>query len=179
MQLTSAAFTKGGPIPVRYTCDGQDLSPSLSWSGAPPGTKSFVLLCDDPDAPAGVWHHWGLFDVPANVHKIEEGTPGRETVGAVRQALNDFGRFGYGGPCPPRGRGLHHYHFRLLALEVGSLGLAGRVGCREVERAARSHVLATVELVGTFAAEMTPRPAPVPEPTTNLRGRPRPPSEGV
>ena len=100
-----ARITDGGPIPVRYACDGQDLSPPLVWSGAPPGTRSFVLLCDDPDAPAGVWHHWALFDVPANVSKIEEGTPSREMAGAFRQALNDFGRFGYGGPCPPPDRG--------------------------------------------------------------------------
>jgi hypothetical protein len=151
MQLTSAAFTNGGPIPVRYTCDGEDLSPPLSWSGAPPGTKSFVLLCDDPDAPAGIWHHWAVFDVPPDVNKIEEGTPSREMVGAIRQALNDFGRFGYGGPCPPRGYGLHHYHFRLFALDVESLGLGGRARCGEVERAAHSHVLATAELVGTFS----------------------------
>ena len=151
MQLTSSAFTSGGPIPVRYTCDGQDLSPPLFWSGAPPATRSFVLLCDDPDAPAGVWHHWGLFDVPANVNKIEEGTPSREMVGGIRQALNDFGRFGYGGPCPPRSHGLHHYHFRLLALDVDTLGVGRRVRCRELERAARTHVTATAEIVGTFS----------------------------
>lgn len=150
MQLTSAAFTNGDPIPVRYTCDGQDLSPPLAWSGAPPRTKSFALLCDDPDAPAGTWHHWALFDVPAHVPKIEEDMPTREMVGAIRQALNDFGRFGYGGPCPPRGHGLHHYHFRLLALDVVSLGLQGPVRCVDVERAAGSHVLGAAELVGTF-----------------------------
>ena len=150
MQLTSPTFTNGNPIPVRYTCDGEDLSPPLAWSGAPPGTRSFALLCDDPDAPAGTWHHWAVFDVPANVSSIDEGMP-REVAGAIRQALNDFSRFGYGGPCPPRGHGLHHYHFRLLALDVASLGLTGRVRCKEVERAGRPHVLATAELVGTFS----------------------------
>lgn len=150
MHLTSPAFTNGGPVPVRYTCDGEDLSPPLAWSGAPPGAQSFALLCDDPDAPAGTWHHWAAFDVPADVVNFDEGMPSRETVGAIRQALNDFGRFGYGGPCPPRGHGLHHYHFRLLALDVKSLGLKGRVRCREVERAVQPHVLATAELVGTF-----------------------------
>jgi Raf kinase inhibitor-like YbhB/YbcL family protein len=149
MQLTSPAVTNGHPISVRYTCDGDDLSPPLAWSGAPPGTKSFTLLCDDPDAPAGTWHHWAVFDVPAEVGKIDEGVPPREMIGAMRQALNDFGRFGYGGPCAPRGHGLHHYHFRLLALDVASLGLKERVRCKEVERATRSHILATAELVGT------------------------------
>jgi Raf kinase inhibitor-like YbhB/YbcL family protein len=151
MQLTSPRFSNGDPIPVRHTCDGDDLSPPLAWSGAPPGTRSFALLCDDPDAPRGTWHHWAVFDVPAHVNKIDEGTPTREMVGAIRQAINDFGRFGYGGPCPPHGHGLHHYHFRLLALDVASLGLKGRVRCKEVERAAQPHILATAELVGTFS----------------------------
>jgi Raf kinase inhibitor-like YbhB/YbcL family protein len=151
MQLTSPMFSNGDPIPVRHTCDGDDLSPPLAWSGAPSGTRSFTLLCDDPDAPRGTWHHWAVFDMPANVSKIDEGTPNREMVGTIRQGLNDFGRFGYGGPCPPRGHGLHHYHFRLLALNVASLGLKAGVRCKEVARATQPHVLATAELVGTFS----------------------------
>jgi Raf kinase inhibitor-like YbhB/YbcL family protein len=149
-QLRSPAFADGAAVPVRHTCDGEDLSPPLVWSGAPAGARSFALLCDDPDAPAGTWHHWALFDIPATTTRLDEGVPATETAGVMRQAVNDFGRFGYGGPCPPRGHGVHHYHFRLLALDVPSLGLAGRVRCREVERAARAHVLATAELVGTF-----------------------------
>jgi Raf kinase inhibitor-like YbhB/YbcL family protein len=149
-QLRSPAFADGAPVPLRHTCEGDDLSPPLAWSDAPAGTRSFALLCDDPDAPAGTWHHWALFDIPAATSRVDEGVPGAEVAGTMRQAVNDFGRLGYGGPCPPRGHGVHHYHFRLLALGVASLGLTGRVGCPEVERAARPHTLATAELVGTF-----------------------------
>lgn len=149
-QLRSPAFADGAPVPVRHTCEGEDLSPPLVWSEAPAGTRGFALLCDDPDAPAGTWHHWALFDIPATTSRLDEGVPEAEMAGVMRQAVNDFGRFGYGGPCPPRGHGVHHYHFRLLALAVPSLGLTGRVRCAEVARAARAHVLATAELVGAF-----------------------------
>jgi hypothetical protein len=149
-ELRSPAFAAGRPIPVRHSCDGEDLSPPLAWSGAPMGTRSFCLLCDDPDAPAGTWHHWALFDIPPTMSGLEEGVAPAADLDGMRQALNDFGRPGYGGPCPPRGHGVHHYHFRLLALDVASLGLAGRVGCRDVERAARRHTLAVAELVGTY-----------------------------
>jgi hypothetical protein len=151
MSLTSSAFAAGKAIPQRYTCEGQDISPPLTWSGAPAGTRSFVLLCDDPDAPAGTWHHWALFDIPASTSDLAESYARDAHVGATRQAINDFGASGYGGPCPPKGHGTHHYHFKLLALDVEKLDVKERSRCKEVEAAARGHVLATAELIGTYA----------------------------
>ena len=149
MQVTSPAFSNGDRIPVRHTCDGEDLSPPLAWSGAPPGTKSFALPCDDPDAPAGVWHHWAIFDVPADVSNVDERTPTREMVGGMRQALNDFGRFGYGGPCPPRGDGVHHYHFKLYALDAPVAVVPG-LGKDALLSAMQGHIIAQGELVATY-----------------------------
>jgi Raf kinase inhibitor-like YbhB/YbcL family protein len=150
MQLSSNAFSSGSAIPRRFTCDGEDLSPPLDWQAAPAMTASFVLLCDDPDAPAGTWHHWAVYDIDAVQIGLAEGaSPGS---GAVRfkQAVNDFHRVGYGGPCPPRGHGRHRYHFRLLALSVDHLSLGTKPSCREVEREARKHVIAEATLVGIY-----------------------------
>lgn len=151
MRLSSPAFAAGQRIPERHTCDGADLSPAMGWSGAPSGTRSFVLSCEDPDAPAGVWHHWGVFDIPAEQTGLPEGLAKAEKVGRIRQALNDFRKPGWGGPCPPRGHGVHRYRFRLLALSVATLPLGQRPGCREVLGAAEAHVLAGTELVGTYS----------------------------
>lgn len=150
-QLTSTAFKAGERIPRRYTCDGDDRSPPLAWSGAPAGTKSFALLCDDPDAPAGTWHHWSLFDIPFSVVHLDEGYSSRERAVQTRQAVNDFGNVGYGGPCPPPGHGVHHYHFNLLALDVEKLKLATRPRCSEVKRAAKARMLAMAELIGLYS----------------------------
>ncbi len=148
MQLSSSAFSNGAAIPRRFTCDGEDLSPPLAWQAAPAKTRSFVLLCDDPDAPAGTWHHWAAYDIPAGQTGLAEdaGAGG----GAAKQAVNDFRRPGYGGPCPPHGHGRHRYHFRLLALAVDHLPLGAKPSCREVEREARKHVVAEATLVGIY-----------------------------
>jgi Raf kinase inhibitor-like YbhB/YbcL family protein len=150
-QLTSTAFKTGGRVPKRYTCEGEDVSPPLAWSGAPAGTRSLVLLCDDPDAPAGTWHHWAVFNIPAATDHLDEDLARRDPAAKIRQAVNDFGRTGYGGPCPPPRHGVHHYHFKLLALDVGDLTLPERVRCAEVERAAKAHVLASAELIGLYS----------------------------
>jgi Raf kinase inhibitor-like YbhB/YbcL family protein len=150
MRLRSTAFSDGGPIPRRYSCDGDDLSPPLQWSDAPAETRSFVVLCDDPDAPAGTWHHWAAYDIPANHTMLPEGaarSAGRE---GLKQATNDFGRTGYGGPCPPRGHGTHHYHFQLLALSGSSLSVQKHPSCRDVEREARKQLIAEATLVGLY-----------------------------
>ncbi len=105
MKVESSAFREGEVIPVKYTCDGADLSPPLSWSDIPEGTKSFVIIADDPDAPIGTFTHWVIYDIPAKVRSLEEGVPKTERVGDAKQGLNDFGYVGYGGPCPPKGRG--------------------------------------------------------------------------
>jgi len=150
-RLSSPAFKSGGRIPARYCCDAEDLSPPLAWTGAPAGRRSFALLCDDPDAPVGTWHHWALFNLAASVDHLDEAYPATDRLVASRQAINDFGRPGYGGPCPPRGHGVHHYRFRLLALNVSTLTLPDGAKCSDVEEAARSHVMATAQLIGTYS----------------------------
>lgn len=117
MNLVSNAFAEGEFIPSLYTCDGANISPPLSWSGLPKGTRSLTLICDDPDAPGGDFVHWVLFNIPPEVAGLEKGQPrnGRGPGGSV-QGMTDFGRPGYGGPCPPRGT--HRYYFRLFALDA-------------------------------------------------------------
>ncbi|MFQ5775713.1 MAG: YbhB/YbcL family Raf kinase inhibitor-like protein [Kiloniellaceae bacterium] len=150
-QLSSTAFADGERIPTRYTCEGEDVSPPLAWSGAPEGTRSYALLCDDPDAPGGTWHHWALFDIPAETASLPEAYATDPQVGSTRQAVTDFRRTGYGGPCPPPGHGVHHYHFRVLALAVERLEVAPNPRCPDVAAAARPHVLAEARLVGTYS----------------------------
>lgn len=141
MHLASRAFEPGGRIPSRFTCDGGDETPPLDWTDVPPETRSLALVCSDPDAPSGTFYHWAVFDIPTDVRHLPDiGRAG------LREAVNDFGRPGYRGPCPPHGHGLHHYHFRLYALDVPTLGLGPTVRCPEVERAARRHALANAEL---------------------------------
>jgi hypothetical protein len=150
MRLSSSAFSEGSAIPRRFTCDGEDLSPPLDWSDAPAGTRSFVLLCDDPDAPAGTWHHWAAYDIPANQTALAVGAARRAESQGFKQAMNDFQRPGYGGPCPPRRHGPHHYHFRLLALSIDRLAMRREPSCENAERQARKHVLAEATLVGIY-----------------------------
>ncbi|WP_221939071.1 YbhB/YbcL family Raf kinase inhibitor-like protein [Mycobacterium sp. KBS0706] len=150
MHLTSPAFGNGDRIPERFSCDGLDQSPPLAWSEEPKGTHSFALFCDDPDAPGGTFHHWAVYDIPVSTHELSEGFPRTPTAGLVRQGVNDFGKVGYGGACPPRGHGPHHYHFKLMALDVGHLPVRGS-HCRDIEAAARTHALAEIDLVGIYS----------------------------
>ncbi|MFZ1414787.1 MAG: YbhB/YbcL family Raf kinase inhibitor-like protein [Defluviicoccus sp.] len=150
LTLTSPAFKHGERIPAFYTCEGKDLSPPLAWTGAPAGTRSFALVCSDPDAPAGTWYHWAIFDLGAEKSHLDAGFPRNARAGAVRQAISDFKRPGYGGPCPPKGHGPHHYHFRLFALGVASLKLAEAAHCRDVERAAEQQAFAKATLTGLY-----------------------------
>lgn len=147
MQLRSSAFPDGTTIPRRFTCDGTDLSPPLDWSDAPEATRSFVLLCDDPDAPAGTWRHWAAYDIPADRAALVEGAAQGK---GFKQAINDFQQPGYGGPCPPRGDGIHRYRFRLLALAVDRLPARREPSCQAVEREANKHLLAEAILIGTY-----------------------------
>jgi Raf kinase inhibitor-like YbhB/YbcL family protein len=148
MQLRSSAFPDGTTIPRRFTCDGTDLSPPLDWSDAPETTRSFVLLCDDPDAPAGTWRHWAAYDIPADRAALVEGAA--QQGKGFKQAINDFQQPGYGGPCPPRGGGIHRYRFRLLALAVDRLPARREPSCQAVEREANKHLLAEAILIGTY-----------------------------
>lgn len=150
-QLTSPSFDDGQPIPPRYTCEGNDISPTLEWADAPAGTRSFALLCDDPDAPARTWHHWALYNIPARTNRLDQAFPTRRELGPTKQGVNDFGHLGYGGPCPPPSHGPHHYRFRLLAVNVEDLSLPARPTCVQVETVATRHLLAEALLVGTFA----------------------------
>lgn len=150
MELSSPAFPKGGPIPRKYTCDGEDVSPPLNWSGVPPGAKALVLIMEDPDAPIGVFTHWVLYNIPPSLTGLPEGVPKRpEVEGIGLQGVNDFGRVGYGGPCPPRGHGPHRYFFRLYAVD-SQLPLRPRAKKEEALAAIRGHVLAEAEYMGTY-----------------------------
>jgi len=141
--LQSSAFEHGRPIPRRHSCEGEDLSPPLSWSGAPEGTRSLALVVDDPDAPAGTFTHWLAWALD----------PGAEGLGvgeaAPVEGRNDFGTSGYRGPCPPPGHGRHRYSFRLYALD-SEPDLPPGAGKRELERTLQGHTLATAELIGTY-----------------------------
>lgn len=146
-KLTAGAFADGGTIPTLHTCDGADLSPALEWSGEPGGTQSFALIVDDPDAPAGTWNHWLLYDVSPSVHALAQGTkPGHTGVSGT----NDFGKQGYGGPCPPKGHGPHRYFFKLYAVNVPSLGLKAGTKRADLDRALKGHSLAEAHYMGRY-----------------------------
>ena len=148
MELKSPAFSEGEAIPQQYTCDGKDVSPPLAWTDVPPGTKSLALICDDPDAPAGDWVHWVLFDAPPAASALPEGVPPQpEIAGLGCQGRNDFRKTGYGGPCPPRGT--HRYVFTLYALDR-TLGLGADATKAKLLEAARGHVLAEARLTGKY-----------------------------
>ncbi|MCP5109370.1 MAG: YbhB/YbcL family Raf kinase inhibitor-like protein [bacterium] len=146
-KLTVDGFREGGTVPRRHTCDGEDLSPALEWEDAPVTTKSFVLIVDDPDAPVGTWNHWLLWDIPTDVNTIAESyRPG--TLGV--DGTSDFGRAGYGGPCPPRGHGQHRYFFKVLAMDVASIELPARAKRAALDNAVRGHVLAEAQYMGRY-----------------------------
>jgi len=148
-QITATAFRDGSSIPKRFTCDGPDVSPALSWGDPPAGTRSLAIIADDPDAPAGTWVHWVLYDLPADTRKLPEGVAkDRELPNGALQGRNDFGKIGYNGPCPPRGSE-HRYFFKLYALD-SKTGLKAGATKSELERAMKGHVLAQAQLVGKF-----------------------------
>lgn len=146
LHLESSAFGEGDIMPVRYTCEGSDRSPPLMWSDVPKGTKSFALLADDPDAPAGTWDHWVLFNLPVDTTQLHEGLFNRETLpnGAI-QGLNSFGKIGYNGPCPPKGS-THRYFFKLYALDE-MLSLTSKATKADVEQAMKGHILGQTQLM--------------------------------
>jgi Raf kinase inhibitor-like YbhB/YbcL family protein len=146
-RLESPAFAEGATIPKLHTCEGADLSPALEWSGEPEGTKSFALIVDDPDAPVGVWNHWLLWDIPASTRALAQGFKAGQ---AGESGTNDFGRLGYGGPCPPKGHGPHRYFFKLMALDVPSLGLRRGARRAELDRTLGGHVLAEAQRMGRY-----------------------------
>jgi Raf kinase inhibitor-like YbhB/YbcL family protein len=149
VQLTTSAFKPGGDIPARYTCDGDDTSPALSWTAPPDGIQSFALIVDDPDAPRRTWVHWVVYDLPASERGVPEGVPPERALSSgARQGRNDFKKIGYGGPCPPPGAP-HRYYFRLYALDA-RLDLPPGSTRDQVDRAMKNHVVAEVELMGRY-----------------------------
>jgi Raf kinase inhibitor-like YbhB/YbcL family protein len=155
LTLTSPNFRNNQPIPAKNSLDGGDVSPLLKWEGAPPGTKSFALICDDPDAPGGTWIHWVIYGIAGNASGLPENIAKTETIaalGGVKQGVNSYGSIGYGGPQPPRGHGVHHYHFQLYALDA-ELNLAPRVTRQQLDAAMKGHIIAEADLVGTFVRE--------------------------
>ena len=149
MKITSAAFRDDGEIPRKYTCDGEDISPPIEWNDVPTEAKTVALICDDPDAPRKDFTHWVLFDRPAAARTLQEHVaPRQELPDGGRQGKNDFGKVGYGGPCPPSGS--HRYRFRLYALDA-ELGLPPSATRKDVETAMTGHVLETAELTGVYA----------------------------
>ena len=148
MEIKSSAFGSGEMIPAKYTCDGADVSPPLEWSESPAGTKSFALICDDPDAPMGTWVHWVIYDIPPAATMLAEGiTREKDLPGGGTQGINDFRKIGYGGPCPPGGT--HRYFFKLYALDA-MLGLKPGITKDQLLTAMRGHILAEAELMGTY-----------------------------
>ncbi len=148
MKISSAAFENGEMIPIKYTCDGENISPPLRWEDIPSGTVSLTIICEDPDAPSKIWTHWLIFNIPPSLENLEEGI---DTVhllenGAL-QGLNDSGAIGYRGPCPPGG--MHRYYFRLYALDI-KLELEPVVSKEMLLKSMQGHILGTGELMGIY-----------------------------
>jgi Raf kinase inhibitor-like YbhB/YbcL family protein len=147
--IQTNAFAPGSVIPKKYTCDGTDVSPELTWSGVPAGTQAFALIVDDPDAPGGTWTHWIAWDIPANATRLPEGTPKNETLAdGTRQGKNDFNRVGYNGPCPPPGKP-HRYFFKLYALGA-KLDVRAGASRGELESAMKGKTLGQAEVMGKY-----------------------------
>ena len=148
MKLNSSAFEEGGMIPSKYTCDGENISPPLSWSGEPENTKSFVITCDDPDAPSGNWIHWVIYDIPVNVLELKENVPPQKILeNSAKQGLSDFGKIGYGGPCPPGGT--HRYIFKIYAINK-MLELEAGLKKSEVLKAIDGNILAETQILSKY-----------------------------
>ena len=153
IKVESSVFQAGSAIPKQYTGEGPDVSPPLSWSGVPAEAKALALICDDPDAPRKEpWVHWVIYSLPRDTHSFPENVAGQKTLmepkGAL-QGVNDFGKPGYNGPLPPPGHGVHHYHFKLYALDA-SLSLAPGATKAQLLAAMKGHILAEGELIGTY-----------------------------
>lgn len=153
--VSSGAFKDGGTIPPEYTCDGKNISPALLWEGIPAGAKSIALIMDDPDAPGGMFVHWALYNIPASARKLPGGMPKKETLDdGSRQGMTDFGRVGYGGPCPPKGT--HRYYFKIYALDT-MLDMQPGASKKQLESAMKGHVLAQGELMGRYERQKSTR----------------------
>lgn len=150
MKLASPAFNNGETLPTRFTCEGDNISPPLSWSGIPKDTESLALILEDPDAPMATFTHWLLYNIPTSLHELGEGISiSGNLSSSLREGFNDFGKQGYGGPCPPRNDGAHRYYFRLYALNQ-ALELSGQVTRRQLLDAIQNKILEETNLMGKF-----------------------------
>lgn len=147
MSITSPSFVQGSEIPVRHTCDGLNTSPSITWAGVPPGTKSLALIADDPDAPQMTWVHWVLYNIPATASGLPEDGSGKNLPAGTLQGTNDWHRTSYGGPCPPTGK--HRYYFKLFALDCALPDLKNPTKAA-LEKAMHGHVLEQASLMGVY-----------------------------
>ena len=148
IKITSPAFEAGGMIPAKYTCDGQDISPPLRWEAVAEGTRSIALICDDPDAPVGTFVHWVLFNLPAETRELSENIPADEVLpNGAKQGTTDFGRIGYGGPCPPSGT--HRYFFKIYALDT-EIDLPAGASKSQLLKAMEGHILGHGQLIGKY-----------------------------
>ena len=148
IKITSPAFEEGGLIPAKYTCDGADISPPLQWEAVPEGTKSIAIICDDPDAPMGTWVHWVLFNLPPDTKELAEKLPDDETLpNGARQGITDFGKTGYGGPCPPSGT--HRYFFKIYALDT-VIDIVAIADKPKLLKAMEGHILGQGQLIGKY-----------------------------
>ena len=141
--VASEAFAEGEHLATKHTCEGSNVSPPLRWNNIPAGTRSVAIICEDPDAPAGLFTHWVLYDLPADTQRLREGSSG-----TGKEGLNGFRKTGYAGPCPPP-NGSHRYMFRVYALDVDSIGPAG-MSRQEAVAAIEGHVLAEGTLMGRY-----------------------------
>ncbi len=149
IKVTSTAFEEGEMISSKHTCDEEDISPPLAWEPIPEGTKTLALICDDPDAPMGTWVHWVLFNLPPDINELSENIPPeKELESGAKQGTNDFGRIGYGGPCPPGGT--HRYYFKLYALDA-MLDLEPGARKQQLLEAMEGHILAEGQLMGRYS----------------------------
>ncbi|HUT66699.1 MAG TPA: YbhB/YbcL family Raf kinase inhibitor-like protein [Spirochaetota bacterium] len=149
LTVESSAFQHGGMIPVKYTCDGTDVSPPITWTDGPEGTKSYAIICDDPDAPVGTWVHWVIYDIPPDVSSLPEAVPSKKALdNGADHGTNDFKRYGYGGPCPPGGT--HRYFFKVYALDA-LIGKGPGLKKKELLRLMEGHIVAKGELIGKYS----------------------------
>jgi hypothetical protein len=148
IQVTSTAFEDGAMIPSKHTCDGEDISPPLQWNEVPEGTKSIALIADDPDAPHGTWVHWVLYNLAADVRQLEEGMPvAAKLASGAKQGVTDFGRSGYGGPCPPSGT--HRYYFTVYALD-NVINASGQLDKSKLLKTMEGHILGQGQIMGKY-----------------------------
>ena len=151
LQVSSNSFKNGQYLPIKYTCDGENISPNINWKNFPRNTKSFVLITVDPDAPIGTFTHWIVYNIPKSINSLPESFPKRANVNGINQGINDFGYIGYGGACPPKGDKPHRYYFKVYALDIEKIDLPPQTANRRnIEKAIKGHILGEGYIMGYY-----------------------------